>query len=691
MNYVDPESACRAGSPFLTTKTSTKSPRRAVSILSALVSFLAFHSATAQYTQEFSSIPVIIAGDTSAVPFFGGLNSPKPSLHDFDGDGLVDLFIGESTGKLNYLHNDGTPQVPLWQVVTDRFGGLNIGMWHVLVDIDGDGDLDLFCDNLNNGAKYYRNESIGASVSFVEVDSAYGGFATGINNTPAFADIDGDHDYDFFIGDTNGRLVFYRNDGDSANPSFSLVSTAYDSILAFPGGGVKKIAEPNHGFSAIFWADIDADSDIDLFWGDLFNANLYYFENLGSSDSSALTYNSETYLPIETFGHNHTPLADIDGDGDFDIVLGAANGQNIDNLRLLRNVGTPEVASFVQESTNLIDNLDFGRSSFPALADIDGDGDYDLFVGAGDGQIRFLENIGDRNNPVFQLVTDLFAGIDVGLTAIPTFVDWDADGDLDLLVGTELGKIEYWRNDGDACTFVGTRVTDQLAGIKVDQLAVPVPVDLNGDGLLDLVVGEWDFNGKADILLYENVGSSGSPSLSLVTTKLIRIGQRDFTIPVANDWDGDGDYDLLVGMRDPEVIWYRNDAGPHAFPDSLSLMAQTDTIPGGDVGLRPSLSFVDIDSDGDLDIFAGEEYGGVNFLRHDGGTPYSAGDADGSGSISIGDAVFLINYIFGGGLPPMPLGSGDADCSGGISIGDAVFLINYIFGGGPAPCGSCSV
>ncbi len=69
--------------------------------------------------------------------------------------------------------------------------------------------------------------------------------------------------------------------------------------------------------------------------------------------------------------------------------------------------------------------------------------------------------------------------------------------------------------------------------------------------------------------------------------------------------------------------------------------------------------------------------------------PYFCGDADGSFSVSIADAVFLINYIFAGGSAPEPLIAGDADCSGGVSIADAVHLINYIFGGGPAPCAGC--
>ncbi len=64
------------------------------------------------------------------------------------------------------------------------------------------------------------------------------------------------------------------------------------------------------------------------------------------------------------------------------------------------------------------------------------------------------------------------------------------------------------------------------------------------------------------------------------------------------------------------------------------------------------------------------------------------GDADGNGSISIGDAVYVINFIFGGGPAPAPFAvcSGDADCNCAISISDAVYIINFIFGGGPAPC-----
>ncbi len=68
---------------------------------------------------------------------------------------------------------------------------------------------------------------------------------------------------------------------------------------------------------------------------------------------------------------------------------------------------------------------------------------------------------------------------------------------------------------------------------------------------------------------------------------------------------------------------------------------------------------------------------------------FSCGDADASGIVTVSDAVFIINYIFGGGPAPNPDERGDADCTGVTTISDVVYLINYIFAGGAAPCAAC--
>jgi len=69
--------------------------------------------------------------------------------------------------------------------------------------------------------------------------------------------------------------------------------------------------------------------------------------------------------------------------------------------------------------------------------------------------------------------------------------------------------------------------------------------------------------------------------------------------------------------------------------------------------------------------------------------PPLPGDANGDGRVDVGDAVFLINFIFKGGAAPVPLSSGDANCDGTTNVGDAVFIINYVFKGGPEPCSKC--
>jgi hypothetical protein len=65
---------------------------------------------------------------------------------------------------------------------------------------------------------------------------------------------------------------------------------------------------------------------------------------------------------------------------------------------------------------------------------------------------------------------------------------------------------------------------------------------------------------------------------------------------------------------------------------------------------------------------------------------YVCGNANGDGDVNVGDAVFLINYVFKGGPAPDPLEAGDANCDGQVNVGDAVYLISYVFKGGPEPC-----
>ena len=68
------------------------------------------------------------------------------------------------------------------------------------------------------------------------------------------------------------------------------------------------------------------------------------------------------------------------------------------------------------------------------------------------------------------------------------------------------------------------------------------------------------------------------------------------------------------------------------------------------------------------------------------GESFLAGDPNADGLVNIGDAVFVVNYVFKGGPNPNPPEAGDANCDHAINVGDAVYIINYVFKGGPAPC-----
>ncbi len=76
----------------------------------------------------------------------------------------------------------------------------------------------------------------------------------------------------------------------------------------------------------------------------------------------------------------------------------------------------------------------------------------------------------------------------------------------------------------------------------------------------------------------------------------------------------------------------------------------------------------------------GNDYATIKYVQ------FLRGDANEDGQVSIGDVIFLINYLFRGGPPPNPIQAGDANCDGKVSIGDIIYLINYLFRGGPPPC-----
>jgi hypothetical protein len=643
--------------------------RLAIFVLVMALGLLALPSQVAaefSFEREIAGIPVV-DGQPIQEPFTGGLDSPKPNLFDIDDDNDLDLLIVQPDGGITYYRNDSTPQPGgraglgpasagqsafAFHFVADELQGIDAATWATLADIDADGDLDLFTDGIGSVVFYRNSGSASQPLWQLESTSWQGITNSGFGNTPSLVDLDGDFDLDYLEMEQNfGTARFYRNDGTPEAPSLTFVTDSFgciDTFIGFTGsaagtssdlsgdqpgaapGPARAVGSPQHGISVISTADIDADLDPDIFIGDLFNDNLWYFRAEPGACSPPCSppwacYQevTATFLPLSTLGINQARFGDLDGDSDLDLIVGVTSqGASIDNLIHFQNTGTPESPSYVTVDLNLIRSVDIGSSSHPAFADVDGDGDQDLFIGAEDGTIAHFMNTGSRAAPSFvrqpALADATNAAIDVGFAAAPVWIDHEGDGDLDLFAGTgSPARVRFYRNDGTPAERSLVLVDPQFGNIQVDFNAAPSLGDLDDDGDLDLVVGEFGVTANPRLFYVRNDGTTGVPIWVIVsdnTANTFIFAQRVFDgdlAPELVDLDDDGDLDLLVGEREGNLNFYRNTGTPQAFLFTL----ESEAFAGAGVGRESASAVADVTGDGWDDLFVGEMNGGLNFYR----------------------------------------------------------------------------
>jgi len=186
----------------------------------------------------------------------------------------------------------------------------------------------------------------------------------------------------------------------------------------------------------------------------------------------------------------------------------------------------------------------------------------DLILGDRDGFVKVYLNQGPKDSPVYAEGVNLKAGgkdIKVRGPSAPCLVDWNGDGRVDLLVGDGGGYLHLFLNQGPAGSPAdfSPEVMVQADGKRLDVggKASPCVVDWNEDGKKDLVMG----NGSGEIFLYLNEGSNDQP----IFGKPIKLngGRMDVgsnSSPDVTDWNGDGKKDLIIGNSDGEISVFLN-------------------------------------------------------------------------------------------------------------------------------------
>ena len=377
-------------------------------------------------------------------------------------------------------------------------------------DIDADGDLDLFSGNIIGTLNFFENKGFSNDIPIFNYETNFWqdiyivGQSRHGASAISFIDLDGDLDLDLSWGDYfQQSLYIIWNIGDKFNPIMD-----NDNILTqFP------YEEPifTAGLNLPSFVDIDNDDDNDLFvttlsgaYGYQLTNNFAYYENIGNS----FTYQTNNF--IETIDHLtdvNPKFIDIDNDGDLDLFIGTNYDTSsfpwIGKIIFYENKGFElDNQPYWEINNDDFLSINLGNNLFPEFIDIDNDDDLDLFVGNYNGLIHYFKNIGTINNYNFEY-QGILNDIDLQGYSTPEFIDIDNDSDFDLLVGCLDGKVYFYENIGDKYNFNFSLVSSNYNNINYESRTSILSFDLDFDQDEDLLVSSAN-----NIAFYENIGGN---------------------------------------------------------------------------------------------------------------------------------------------------------------------------------------
>jgi uncharacterized protein (DUF2141 family) len=289
---------------------------------------------------------------------------------------------------------------------------------------------------------------------------------------------------------------------------------------------------------------------------------------------------SANFSGIDVGYHSIPAFNDLDGDGLLDLLIGEFDG----NL----NYYEQDAANSLNFSlvTSNFNNINVYNHASPTFTDLDGDGLLNLLIGRHDGGIQHYEQVA-QNSLTFSLVEFTFNEIDVGDKAIPAFTDIDGDGLLDLLIGEFEGNLNHYEQDTEY-SLAFSLVTTDFNNIDVGSYSAPAFTDLDENGLLDLFIGSsigWQFyQYKQD--------EANSLEFSLINTDFGGITECYNSAPVFTDLDGNDVQELIIGKDNGNLNYYNQKE-----TDSLIFI----TLPGNEIIKRYYIRGDYITSDMSLD------------------------------------------------------------------------------------------